>query len=127
MRKLAILGSTGSIGTQALDVAWRHRNRFEVSALLAYSNSEKLFEEVRKFRPALAGLVIEPEAIPEDIKTGTAWIFGKNAMNQMVAQADCDDILVSVVGIAGLQAVMASLARGLRVLLANKEPLVAGG
>ena len=51
MRKLAILGSTGSIGTQALDVAARHADRFQVTALVAHSSSEKLFEQVRAFRP----------------------------------------------------------------------------
>ena len=65
-RRLAILGSTGSIGTQALEVAALHPDRFEVAALTAYSSREKLFEQVRAFRPRLAGLVqpIPREEIP---------------------------------------------------------------
>ena len=127
MRKLAVLGSTGSIGTQALDVAMRHRERFSVTALLAYRDSKKIFEQVRQFHPSVAGLVVEPEYIPEDVKVNTQWFFGENVLQEVVAAADCDDVLVSVVGIAGLRAVMDSIKRGLRVLLANKEPLVAGG
>ena len=58
MRKLAILGSTGSIGTQALDVAARHSDRFAVTALVAHSSSEKLFEQVRQFHPKIAALSV---------------------------------------------------------------------
>ena len=68
MRRIAILGSTGSIGTQALDVAARHSDRFQVTALVAHSSSDKLFEQVRAFRPQIAALTIEPASIPEDIK-----------------------------------------------------------
>lgn len=127
MRKLAILGSTGSIGTQALDVAARHGDRFAVTALVAHSSSEKLFEQVRAFRPQIAALTIEPNEIPMDIKDCCQWMFGENVLLDVVRACDADDVLVSVVGVAGLAAVMESLACGKRVLLANKEPLVAGG
>ena len=127
MRKLAILGSTGSIGTQALDVAARHSDRFAVTALVAHSSSEKLFEQVRAFRPQIAALTIEPKEIPADIKDCCQWMFGENVLLDVARACDADDVLVSVVGVAGLAAVMESLACGKRVLLANKEPLVAGG
>lgn len=127
MRKLAILGSTGSIGTQALDVAARHSDRFKVTALVAHSSSEKLFEQVRRFRPQIAALSVEPKEIPEDIREGCQWMFGENVLLDVVRACDADDVLVSVVGVVGLAAVMESLACGKRVLLANKEPLVAGG
>ena len=67
-RKLAILGSTGSIGTQALQVAQLHEDRFQVVALTANQNREKLFEQVRSFRPQVAGLVepIPLEEIPQE-------------------------------------------------------------
>lgn len=126
MRKIAILGSTGSIGTQALQVAALHRDRYDVCALMAHSSSEKLFEQVREFRPKMAGLVVEPKQIPEDLRD-VEWIFGKDALTRMARDTDADDVLVSVVGIAGLGAVMTALESGKRVLLANKEPLVAGG
>ena len=127
MRKLAILGSTGSIGTQALDVAARHSDRFQVTALVAHSSSEKLFEQVRRFRPQIAALSVEPKEIPEDVREGCQWMFGENVLLDVVRACDADDVLVSVVGVVGLAAVMESLACGKRVLLANKEPLVAGG
>ena len=127
MRKLAILGSTDSIGTQALDVAARHSDRFAVTAIVAHSSAEKLFEQVRAFRPQIAALTVEPKEIPDDIKDACQWMFGENVLLDVVRACDADDVLVSVVGIAGLAAVMESLKCGKRVLLANKEPLVAGG
>ena len=126
-RRLAVLGSTGSIGTQALQVAALHRDRFEITALTAFRNRERLFEQVRAFRPRLAGLA-EPGAdvsIPEDLRF-CQWVFGTEALT-MAAQADADDVLVSVVGMAGLKGVLSALTSGKRVLLANKEALVAGG
>ena len=127
MRKLAILGSTGSIGTQALDVAARHRDRFAVTALVAHTSSEKLFEQVRAFRPQIAALTVEPREIPEDIRQTCQWMFGDDVLTRVVRACDADDVLVSVVGVVGLMAVMEALACGKSVLLAYKVPLVAGG
>ena len=126
-RKLAILGSTGSIGTQALQVAQLHEDRFQVVALTANQNREKLFEQVRAFRPQVAGLVepIPLEEIPQDLRY-CDWVFGKEALTRAAA-CDCDDVLVSVVGMVGLESVLCAFAHHKRVLLANKEALVAGG
>ncbi len=126
-RRLAILGSTGSIGTQACEVAKLHEDRFEVVALTAYRSREKLFEQVRAFRPKLAGLVtpIPMEEIPDDLRF-CEWVFGPEALTA-AAQCDCDDVLVSVVGMVGLSSVLTALKHHKRVLLANKEALVAGG
>ena len=126
-RRLAILGSTGSIGTQACEVAKLHEDRFEVVALTAYSSREKLFEQVRTFRPKLAGLVkpIPMEEIPEDLRF-CEWVFGPEALT-VAAECGCDDVLVSVVGMVGLSSVLTALKNHKRVLLANKEALVAGG
>ncbi len=126
-RKLAVLGSTGSIGTQALEVARLHSDRFEVTALTAHQSREKLFEQVRAFRPRLAGLVqpIPMDQIPQDLRF-CQWVFGKEALT-LAAGCDCDDVLVSVVGMVGLESVLCALAHHKRVLLANKEALVAGG
>lgn len=126
-RRIAVLGSTGSIGTQALQVAALHADRFEVAALTANSSRDKLFEQVRAFRPKLAGLVqpISKDDIPDDLRF-CEWVFGRDAL-KLAAQTDCDDVLVSVVGMAGLESVLCALAHRKRVLLANKEALVAGG
>ena len=70
MKKIAILGSTGSIGTQALDLCRRHPDRFRVTALTARGSREKLFAQVREFRPEIAGLTegITEAEIPEDLR-----------------------------------------------------------
>ena len=126
MRKIALLGSTGSIGTQALDVAARHADRFQIIALTANTNAEKLFAQARRFHPRMCGLVREPQSIPEDLKR-IDWVFGPECLKAAATLPEADDVLVSVVGFAGLPAVMDALGAGKRVLLANKEALVAGG
>lgn len=128
MTKIAILGSTGSIGTQALDLCARHPDQFRVTALTAKHSREKLFEQVRRFRPEMAGLVdgIRAEDIPEDLKF-CRWMSGKEALHAAAAEAEADQVLVSIVGIAGLQSVLDALEAGRQVLLANKEALVTGG
>ncbi len=128
MKKIAILGSTGSIGTQALDICARHPEEYRVTALTARGSREKLFEQVRAFRPEMAGLTegISPEEIPEDLRF-CRWMSGKEALREAAARVDADQVLVSIVGIAGLQSVMDALQAGRQVLLANKEALVTGG
>ena len=128
MKKIAILGSTGSIGTQALDLCRRHPDRYRVTALTARGNREKLFEQVREFRPETAGLAggLDPAEIPEDLKF-CRFLSGREALRAAAAEADADMVLVSIVGIAGLQSVLDALAAGRQVLLANKEALVTGG
>lgn len=128
LRHLAILGSTGSIGTQALSVAQLHPDRFQITALVAGRNKEALFEQVRKFRPLLAGLAtpIPREELPQDVRF-CQWVFGPDAITVAAAQPEADDVLVSVVGMCGLPSVLTALRHGKRVLLANKEALVAGG
>ena len=128
MKKIAILGSTGSIGTQALDLCRRHPDRYRVTALTARGSREKLFEQVREFRPEMAGLTegLDPADIPEDLKF-CRWMTGPEALKAAAAEVEADQVLVSIVGIAGLRSVMDALAAGRQVLLANKEALVTGG
>ncbi len=128
MKRIAILGSTGSIGTQALDICRRHPEAYRVTALTAKSSREKLFDQVRAFRPEMAGLLdgIRQEEIPEDLRF-CRWLSGKEALHAAAAETEADAVLVSIVGIAGLQSVMDALEAGRQVLLANKEALVTGG
>ena len=128
MKKIAILGSTGSIGTQALDLCRRHPDRYRVTALTARGSREKLFAQVREFRPEMAGLTegIDSSEIPEDLKF-CRWMNGQEALHAAAAEVDADQVLVSIVGIAGLQSVLDALGAGRQVLLANKEALVTGG
>lgn len=128
MQTIAILGSTGSIGTQALELVSLHPEEFRVVALTARSSREKLFEQVREFRPEVAGLTepIPMSEIPEDVRF-CRWVMGKEALRVAAAEVPADMVLVSVVGIAGLQSVMDALGANRQVLLANKEALVTGG
>lgn len=125
MRRIAILGSTGSIGTQSLDVIRRHPESFRAVALAARSSAEALEGQVREFSPAAAALVCPPAGF-----CGTAdcqWKFGEEALLDICAREDVDAVLVAVVGIAGLPAVLRAIECGKTVLLANKEALVTGG
>ena len=128
MKKIAVLGSTGSIGTQALDLCRRHPDRYQVTALTARGSREKLFAQVREFRPEMAGLTegIDAAEIPEDLKF-CRWMSGQEALHAAAAEVDADQVLVSIVGIAGLRSVLDALEAGRQVLLANKEALVTGG
>jgi len=125
-RTIAVLGATGSIGTQTLDIVRRYPERFEASVLVAHSSAEKLFELVREFRPKVAALSVEPEFIPEDVRF-CEWIFGDGCSVKALEAAKPQDALCAIVGIAGLDAVWTALDVCERVLLANKEALVTGG
>ncbi len=126
MRTIAVLGATGSIGQQALDLIRRHSDHFKASVLTANRNHEALFDMVRAFRPAAAGLVVQPESLPEDVRF-CDWYFGEDCSERALLAHRPDDCLAAVVGIAGLGAVMTALAACERVLLANKEALVTAG
>ena len=125
-RTIAILGATGSIGTQALDIARRHPDRFLPVCLTARSSAEKLFALVREFKPRVAALDIEPQCLPDDVRF-CQWYFGEGSSARALAAAQADDALCAIVGIAGLDAVWTALDSCERVLLANKEALVTGG
>lgn len=127
MRSITILGSTGSIGRQALELVEAYPDEFSVAALCAHKNAELLFEQVRKFRPRLAALTAGEVKIPEDVRRGCEWFFGGAALEKTAGMAPADDVLVAVSGMVGLKAVLAARQADRRVLLANKEALVAGG
>lgn len=125
-RRIAILGSTGSIGKQALDVLARHPDRFEVVALTAHSKHQELFEQAKRFQPVFVAITSEEVDIPGDLRH-LAWAFGPQALEMAATLSEADDVLVAVVGMLGLGSVLAARKAGKRVLLANKEALVAGG
>jgi len=118
---VAVLGSTGSIGTTALRVLDRQRDRFRVNALTANSNGALLKEQARKFSPAFVGMV-ESQADADE-----AWKSGTEALIAAATRDDVDIVVNAIVGAAGLDATLAALQRGKRVALANKETLVIAG
>ncbi len=127
MISLAILGSTGSIGRQALEMAALHPDRVRITALTAHHNAELLFRQVRQFHPEMAAITGEEIPVPEDLKSQCDWRFGQQGLVDAACMEGCDTVLLSVVGMAGLRAVLAAGKAGKKVLLANKESLVAGG
>ena len=125
-KTIAILGATGSIGTQALDLVRRYPERFSAACLTAHSSAEKLFALVREFRPQVVGMVNEPESIPEDLRF-CQWFFGADCSVKALEAVRPDSALCAITGIAGLDAVWTALDVCQEVLLANKEALVTGG
>ncbi len=120
-RGVAILGSTGSIGTTALRVLARHPDRFRLAALTAHSNAALLAEQAAGGEPGFVGLVQPGEGAERD------WCLGPECLTQAAVRDDVDIVVNAVVGSVGLDATLAALERGKRVALANKETLVMGG
>lgn len=127
MKKIAVLGSTGSIGTQTLDVC--RRLGYEIVALAAGSNAELLEKQAREFSPKLVAAADENAARRLSIAlsgTGITVLGGEQAVLEAAA-AECDIVLNAVTGIAGLRPTIAAVEAGNDIALANKETLVAGG
>ena len=120
-RGVAILGSTGSIGTTALKVLSRQKDRFTVTALTAHSNAALLAEQVDAFSPEYVGLVNSGEPARE------GWHSGVQCLVEASTLQHADIVLNAIVGAAGLDATLAALRAGKRVALANKETLVVAG
>jgi 1-deoxy-D-xylulose-5-phosphate reductoisomerase len=125
-----VLGSTGSIGTSALDVIRHLPDRLELTGLAAYSKWEELAEQCREFRPRLA-VICDPVAFQRadraQFPRETEILSGPDAIAKLVAAPDVDVVLSAVVGAAGLNGTWAALEAGKTVALANKETLVVGG
>lgn len=129
-RGLTILGSTGSIGTQALEVVEAHPDRLRLVALTAYSNLDLLEEQARRFRPEMVGMVGEEGAAELKRRlagTGIKVCGGKECLLEAALHPEAETVLNAVVGSAGLPPTLAALEAGKRLALANKESMVAGG
>ncbi|HVZ47749.1 MAG TPA: 1-deoxy-D-xylulose-5-phosphate reductoisomerase [Gemmatimonadaceae bacterium] len=121
-RRVAILGSTGSIGRTALRVLSRQRERFGVAALTAQSNAALLAAQADEWAPTFVGLVS-----PNGAGAPPAWRTGAGALVDAATRDDVDIVVNAVVGVAGMDATLAALEAGKRVALANKESLVVAG
>lgn len=130
MKKLAILGSTGSIGTQALEVVEEQKEFFQVEVLTANSNVELLIQQAKKFHPNT--VVIVDESKYEQLKAAL-WkddikVFaGEKALEEVVQMQEIDVVLTALVGYAGLKPTVAAIKAGKHIALANKETLVVAG
>ena len=126
MRTVSLMGSTGSVGTQALDVIRKEPERFRVHALAAQRSVDELVAQVAEFRPTLV-VIGDPARygeVRDGVPAGTEVMVGEEGM--VAAARSADVVLNAVVGFAGLPVTMAALEAGKRLALANKESLIAG-
>ena len=131
MRRLVILGSTGSVGTQALDVVRRNRDRFEVVGLAAAQSHELLVGQIREFLPPV--VAVSDAAAAEDLSEALAGlrgievVVGPDAAERLARDSEADVVLNAMVGASGLPPTLAALQSGKVLALANKESLIVGG
>ena len=132
MQKVVVLGATGSIGRNTLDVLSKHPDRFQCEVLTAHSNAVSLFELCQQFKPTYAVLIDEVAAqefqsLLNQSNLKTELHVGMDAMVQLAADSASDIVVAAIVGSAGLLPTLAAIKAGKRVLLANKESLVMAG
>lgn len=132
VQNITILGATGTIGQNTLDVIARHPDRFRVYALTAYSRVNELFEQCCKFLPTYAVMLDADaaEALAVKLKQAgltTQVLFGVEALELVSSDVTVDVVMAAIVGAAGLKPAMAAAKAGKRILLANKETLVMSG
>lgn len=130
MKRIAVLGATGSIGASALDVIARHPDRFRASVLAAHRSVDELAALCAKFRPDLA--VIADSALEDPLRSKldglpTRVVAGPEALAAAAAGELCDTVIAAIVGAAGLASTLAAARAGKRLLLANKEAIVIAG
>ena len=125
--RVALLGSGGSIGRQAVDVLLRHPDTFRVVALATGSQAQILEEQARQLRPAVVSLADERAAARLELPAGTEFTGGPGALEAIVTRPDVDLVIVATSGLVALRSVLAALEAGKIVATANKETLVAGG
>lgn len=127
-QKLAILGSTGSIGTQSLEIVRKHPDKFEVVCLTANSNWELLAEQIQEFNPQKA--LIANNDHYKDLKNtvdGTEVLSGSELLPELASSDGIDTVINALVGFAGFDSTLVAIHTGKKVALANKESLVVGG
>ncbi len=132
IQNVTILGATGTIGVQTLEVISQHQERFKVFALTASTNVKSLFELCRKYTPQFA-VMLHADAAAEltaqlkAIGADTIVLQGEQALSEVAAHEEVDVVMAAIVGAAGLHPAMAAAKAGKRILLANKETLVMAG
>ena len=130
MKNIAILGSTGSIGTQTLDVVSQHSKDLKVAALAAGSNIVLLEQQIRQYHPVMAAVWDEKKA--EELKIAVSdldvkIVSGMEGMIEVVTLPEADIVVTAVVGMIGIRPTMEAIKAGKDIALANKETLVTAG
>ena len=131
-QRIAVLGATGSVGVNTLDVIARHPKRFEVFALTAQRRADLLEQQCLRFRPAFAvlGEAQAATALQERLRAHgleTQVLSGAPALAEIAAHPEVTTVMAAIVGAAGLESCLAAAKAGKRLLLANKEAIVVGG
>lgn len=131
-QKLVVLGATGSIGVNTLDVVSRHPDRYEVLALSAQNKVDRLAEQCVRFRPRYAVVGSDEaaaslEGLLRPSGTGTVVLAGIEALERIASLPEADTVMAAIVGAAGLRPSLAAARAGKKILLANKEALVMAG
>jgi 1-deoxy-D-xylulose-5-phosphate reductoisomerase len=131
-QRIAILGSTGSIGVSTLDVITRHPDRFDVFALSAATRVDLMLQQCVQFKPVYAVMASEPhgralEQKCRDLGLATRILWGEQAITMIASHEQVDAVMAAIVGAAGLASCLGAARAGKRLLLANKEALVVGG
>ncbi|GIO53204.1 1-deoxy-D-xylulose-5-phosphate reductoisomerase [Paenibacillus cineris] len=129
MKKLSVLGSTGSIGTQTLDVVSKHPEHFQIEGLAAGSNVELLLRQVHQFRPKKVSVATKElaEQVKTQVSPSTEIFYGNEGLVEVAAGTDADTVVTAVVGSTGLHSTLAAIEAGKHIGLANKETLVTAG
>ncbi len=129
MKKISILGSTGSIGTQTLDVVKNHQKEFKIIGLAAFNEVEKMIEQIKEFKPEKACLFEENSAEELEKKIGkeVEIVSGMKGLKEIAVMQEVEQTIIAVVGSIGMQPTMKAIKKGKNIALANKETLVAGG
>ncbi|AIQ53295.1 1-deoxy-D-xylulose-5-phosphate reductoisomerase [Paenibacillus sp. FSL R7-0331] len=129
MKKISILGSTGSIGTQTLDVVAMHPEQFTVEGLAAGSNTDLLLEQVRRFNPRRVSVSTKQHAdqLRSSLPSGVELYYGNEGLVEIAAGGDAQTVVTALVGSIGLESTLAAIEAGRHIGLANKETLVTAG
>ena len=130
MKNISILGSTGSIGTQALKIIKENPEKYRVCALSCRSNTELLARQIEEFHPEYAVVFDQRDAERMAVSfagSGTTFLYGKEGLVKIASDIDCDIVLNALVGMSGLEPTYNAVLQKKTVALANKETLVAGG
>ena len=125
MKKIAVIGSTGSIGVQTLNVIRRFPKEFKIVSLAGGYNAGLFLRQIEEFRPSVATLATEVNSAYVAPK-GTKLYTGENAFTNAITE-DADIVVIALVGFSGIIAVLDAINKGKNIALANKESLVVGG
>ncbi|MNI03282.1 1-deoxy-D-xylulose 5-phosphate reductoisomerase [compost metagenome] len=128
-KRIAILGSTGSIGTQTLDIVAHEPDRFQVEALAGGTNLELLIKQVQQFQPKVVSMATKElaEQLSQYVPAGTKVYYGNEGLLETAAGTEAEYVVTAIVGSQGLQSTLAAIEAGKHIGLANKETLVSAG